>query len=229
MAYSEVKLLPVAQFGTFDGEAAPGAGETLWWGHLLARISNSGRLEDHFLVKICGSQLLTASFAATAITEAADLQGYSFTLERRPMELHFKNNSFVSKWEDLVDLVAANKVMARLPDNASADQNFREAWEKAKSTCPELGVALRWSVQAHPQYGFKLVLQSLPCSARALRRDARLAGDLAAGIELHTWTVPTTMGRPGQWIGPEPVLFAPDVTLAANNLRAHPDRFGSGG
>jgi hypothetical protein len=227
MAYSGVRILPAAQFGTFDGMALTGDGETLW-GNLLVRISNTGRVEDHFLVRISGSQLLNASFDASAFTDVGELQQFSFTVERRPTELTFKNNSFVSKWEDLVELVASNRVMASSSDTADATQLFREAWERAKSKDANLGVALRWSAQAHATYGMKLVLQALPGSARALRRDARLASDTASCLELFSWTVATSMAAEGQWNGPVPVLFAPDAAAAAGNLRAHPERFSPG-
>jgi hypothetical protein len=227
MAYSEIRVLPEAQFGTFDGVALTGAGETLW-ASLLLRVSNTGRVEDHFLVRLSGSQRLTASFEASAVTEAGELQQFRFAVERRPAELVFKNNSFVTKWEDLVDLVASNKVMASRGDVANADQAFREEWERAKGQNANLGISLRWSVQARPPYGFKLALQALPGTTRSLRRDARLSNDRASCIELFSWTVATTMGEAGQWNGPVPVLFAADPVLAATNLRANPGRFSPG-
>jgi hypothetical protein len=227
MAYGNCNVLPVQQMGSYEGPALSDAGATLW-GHVLVRINNAGLVEDHYQVRLGGSQLISASFDGSAILKPASLQGFNFTIERRPHDLVFRDNSLVSRWEDVEELVSANLLMAHHGEHQSADQRFREAWARAKTADPDLGAALRWSIQAHPTYGLKLALQGMPVSAGALRKDARLSAASASCIELFTWVVAAEMARPGQWNGPVPVLFAPDVAAAAGRLKTHSDGFAAG-
>jgi hypothetical protein len=227
MAYASCRLLPEARFESYDCMDVVDAGSTLW-GHLLVQISPDGRLEDHFRVKLSGSQRITGRFDGRKLLRAATLAHYNFTLERRPGDLEFKNNSCCTKWEDLESLVAAGRASASTADSEDADREFREAWATAKAADESLGAAIRWAVQAHPVYGFKLVLQGMPATARSLRRDTRLSEDKASCIELGSWTVATSMGKDGQWNGPVPVLFSTDVAAASASLRSHPERFSTG-
>jgi hypothetical protein len=227
MAYRDVNVLPEAQFSTYEGLDAAEPGSTIW-GLLLVKLGNDGRLDDHFTRRVAGSQRITAKFGAEQITTATGTSQFPFVLERRPADLVFKANSFCSKWEDLDALVAANKAMVVTSDADDADQAFREAWTRAKEADENLGAAVRWSVQAHPVYGMKLVLQGMPSPARALRRYARLSAGRASAIELGAWTISARMGKDAQLHGPVPVLFASDFETAPANMKKHHYRFVAG-
>jgi hypothetical protein len=227
MAYRDLRVYPEGQWATHDGLAGAEAGATLW-GLLMARVGSDGRLDDHFQIRLAGSQTITARFAAGQVTSDADLSHYNFVMERRPRDIVMKNNSFTSKWENLEALVAGNRAMAVTEDNANADLEFREAWVRAKAADPTLGVAIRWSVQAHPAYGMRLVLQAMPSTAKDLARDARLSADQAACIVIGSWTATAAMGGEGQLKGPVPTLFSADPVAAEANIKRHPDRLSSG-
>jgi hypothetical protein len=227
MAYAGMKLLPESQMAAYEGQAEAGSGATVW-GQILVKVGADGRMDDHFVAKLCGSQRLNARFEGRELLRAATLARFSFALERRPSEITFKNNSFTTKWEDLEQLVASSKITALEGEDQEADQAFREAWAAAKEANESLGAAVRWSLQAHPAYGFKLVLQGMPGTARSLRRDARLTADTASCIQLASWTVAASMGAEGQWNGPAPTIFAADLPAAGANIRAHPERFSAG-
>ena len=58
---------------------------------------------------------------------------------------------------------------------------------------------------------FKFSLQTLPGTARALRKDARLAKDTTRAVELAAWTATSPMAREGGGVGPLPIIFSPDA------------------
>jgi hypothetical protein len=124
--------------------------------------------------------------------------------------------------------VAAGRVQATTPDLEDADEMFRQDWAAAKAADSVLGASLRWAMQAHPVYGFKLALQAMPATADALRKDARLNSDAASCIELASWTAATAMAIEGQWNGPLPTLFSTNMQAASSSLRSHPERFSAG-
>jgi hypothetical protein len=220
-------MLPDSQFATYDCPEPAEPGATLW-AALLVQVGPDGRVEDHYRLRVNGSTLLRASTTAPDFIPSEALASYVFEVEKRPVDLEFKLNSCCTKWEDLEPLVAAGRVHVTTHDLEDADDLFREDWATAKAADSTLGVALRWAVQAHPVYGFKLALQAMPATADALRKDARLNSDAACCIELASWTAATAMAAEGQWNGPMPTLFSTNLSAAASSLRAHPERFNAG-
>jgi hypothetical protein len=227
MAYANCRMLPGHQFATYDCPEPAEPGATIW-AALLVQVSADGRVEDHYRLRVNGSTLLRASATAPELIAAEELASYVFHVEKRPVDLEFRQNMCCTKWEDLEQLVAAGRVHVATHDLEDADELFREDWATAKAADSTLGAALRWAVQAHPAYGFKLALQAMPATADALRKDARLSSDAASCIELASWTAATAMAVEGQWNGPVPTLFATNMQAASSNLRSHPERFSTG-
>jgi hypothetical protein len=228
MAYSDAEILPDEQFSVFVGDSPTGAeGEELH-AHVLVKLSNSGRLKDYHKLVCGGSYNLECRFGAADLIEAENMRHFRLRVERAPEELEFKLNSWSTKWADLDGLVASGKVLVSVEGMADdeATAEFRRQWEAARAAGS--GAALRWVAHANPSYGFNLVLQALPQSARALRRDARLAASHSRGIQLGSWLAASNMGRHGQWEGPRPVFFAHDPAEARANLLAHPSRIETG-
>ena len=90
-------------------------------------------------------------------------------------------------------MVAMDKLLVSSAEEMDAGPTFREAWEAAKKSPNPPAAALRWSAQANVAYGFKLSLQALPGTTRALRKDARLAKDTTKTVELAAWTATSPM------------------------------------
>jgi hypothetical protein len=131
------------------------------------QVSSDSRVEDHYRLRVNGSALLRATATAPEFIASEALASYVFEVEKRPVDLEFRLNMCCTKWEDLEQLVAAGRVHVSTHDLEDADDLFREDWATAKAADSTLGAALRWAVQAHPEYWFKLALQAMPASAGA--------------------------------------------------------------
>jgi len=222
------ELMADAAYSTFNGADRAGTDPDELSGHLLVKINNNCRLEDQFKVVIKGPDNLSAVFEASALTQKAGLEKYTFALEAAPETIEFRGNAFSTKWQDLESLVAGGKIHASYPGLIDADDEFRADWDAEKEDDVPPAAAVRWTIQAHEPHGFKLSLQGLPASARTMRKDARLCADTTRGVELASWSVASPMGSGGLWNGPVPVLFAKDVALAQSCISSHPDRIKTG-
>jgi hypothetical protein len=86
-----------------------------------------------------GSTLLWALAAAPELIATEELASYVFHVEKRPVELEFRQNMCCTKWEDLEQLVVGGRVQAATPDLEDADDMFREDWATAKAADSALG------------------------------------------------------------------------------------------
>jgi len=218
-------VLPDGQFDTFPG--ASGHQGPLS-GHLLVQVSASGRSDEHFRMAVTGGSSVSHTFPAHEVTTVGSLGHYMITVETDPDDLVFKPNTFVTKWENLEDLVAAERASASTDEEEDADDAFRAAWAAAKDEGESVAVAIRWSIQGHETGNLELVLQSLPATARSIRSDARLMSSGAATLELARWKLATAKTEEGQLRGPKPTLFAADAEAASSALEQHPDRLTKG-
>lgn len=225
MLVNLVEVRPEGEFETF--KPTPQPGDNVLQGRLLIRISDAARLGDHFRLVFGGGGLLKASFRGQDLSLDPMLAPYRFHLEVDPKSIEIKQNCFAAKWEDLEALVAADRIAVSTEDVADAGHQFREAYEAAKKMEQAPATALRWSVQANPTYGFKLAIQALPATARALRKDARLASDTTKAVEVKSWTANSPMSE-ALWVGPVPVLFTPDAAATRASLSAHQERLTTG-
>jgi len=126
---SDYQIKAAAAFDTYPGAAGQQGPLS---GHLLLRITDTGRSEEHYRLVATGDGDLKHTFRVAEIAAAARVAHYSLSVEVAPDELLFKPNSTVSKWENLDDLVASERVRASLDDDGDADDDFRAAWAAAK-------------------------------------------------------------------------------------------------
>jgi len=218
----------VLEESQFDGYPGDQGRQGSLSGHILVRISDAGRSEEHFRVALTGSSPVSHTFPITDISLVGSLSHYSITVEADPDDLVFKPNTFVSKWENLDDMVAAERARDTTDEDEDADDAFRASWAAAKDEGETVAAALRWSIQGHRTGNLELVLQALPATARAVRGDARLMSDAAAAIELARWKLDTQRTESGPLQGPRPILFAGDAAAAKDALEHHPDRLNKG-
>jgi len=212
----------------FDGYLGDQGRQGPLSGHILVRVSDTGRSEEHYRVAVTGSSPVSHTFPLTAVSLVSSLSHYSITVEAEPDEMAFKPNTFVSKWENLDDLVAAERASATTDEDEDADDAFHAAWATAKDEGEAVAVSMQWSVQGHRTGNLELVLQALPTTARSIRSDARLMADSAATIELARWKLDTQKTESGPLKGPRPILFAEDAAAAREALEQHPDRQNKG-
>ncbi len=223
----ELELHAYAEFNRYSGMEEADMEDDHLYSHLLVQVGASARVEHHFKVVLAGNTRLRASFAADQFSQLASLKDYTFNLEMDPAELTFRQNGLTTKWEDLDVAVSSGRVRVSLPSKADAEAEFRSTWEAMKRADNSAAAALRWGLKAHEAYGFSVVLQCLPGTARQLRKDGRLEADTARTIELAAWVAVSKMRHSG-WFGPEPILFTKDAVATQENLQLHPERFLTG-
>ena len=182
---------PSGEFETYRIPASTDDGSLQ--GRLLLAVDASGLLEDHFRIVFGGGQKPSTNFSGAKISDHPALTPFRFNLEADPDNIELKKNSFSSKWVDLESMVAADKLLISSAEEMDAGPTFCEAWEAAKKSPNPPAATLRWSAQANVAYGFKLSLQALPGTTRALRKDARLAKDTTKTVELAAWTATSPM------------------------------------
>ena len=223
----ELELHAYAKFNRYSGLEEADMEDDHLYAHMLVQVGASARVEHHFKIVLAGNTRLRAAFRADQFSQLASLKDYSFSLKMDPSELAFRQNGFTTKWEDLDVAVSSGRVRVSLPSKADAEAEFRSTWEAMKRAENPAAAAIRWGLKAHEAYGFSLVLQCLPGTARQLRKDGRLDADTARTIELAVWVAVSKM-RYNDWFGPEPILFTKDAVATQENLQLHPERFLSG-
>ena len=218
----EFKTLPEDQFHAYRPEAQTGL-----TAELLVKVDGQGRLSDHFRVALASAGPVKGDFRGEELYPCANFHGYTFTVEEDAANIKLKQNCFTSKWADLEDWVASGRLKAGSADKADAGAEFRAACKAAKESGQPAAGAVRWMAQAHPVYGFWLVLQGLPATARALRADPRLAGDTCAAITLRSWIAETDIMEQGCY-GPAPTLFSSDVEGTRSYVAKRPEKLKKG-
>ena len=227
MVLEKLDIQPDSVFETYEEANKAGVTEPLR-SDLLIRVDGEGRIEDQFRLAFRGKGLLKADFRASKFLPHACFHPFVFRLEKPPAAVRLRPNTLSSRWEDLEALVAGGGLQVVDAQGKDAVTAFREAWEGTRaSTCPA-AAAIRWTVQASPAYGFRLILQGLPRTANFTRKDSRLSCDNGKGIELAGWTAPTSMADGKEWKGPCPVLFAVDPRATKERIKENPGRMKTG-
>ena len=240
MPINLINTLPSGGFETFRILRDPEDGSLQ--GRLLLSVDASGCLEDHFRIVFGGGQNPSVNFSGAKISDHPALTSFRFKLEVNPENIDLKKNAFTSKWEDLETMVASDKLLVSSSEETDAGPRFREMWDAAKKSANPPAAAIRWSAQANELskdqvlvltswaawIRVKLCLQALPGTARALRKDARLAKDTTRAVELAAWTATSPMAREGGEVGPLPIIFSPDAAATKANISMHPERLTSG-
>lgn len=217
--HAEIK--PEAEFLNYE---LPGGSKGHLTSRLLVQISRAGLVEDHYRVIFGGDEAVKCTFSATQVTKLKQLRDFTFVMEVIPRDIVFKPNALTTKWEDLDTLVASNKARVSVGRTEDASTHFRTTLDGLKKAGEEVDVALRWAIQAHATYGFKLVLQALPAAKSQLKADARLSADDTSAIWLGTWTAATPMYKDGLK-GPEALLFSPDPGASQGAVKGNAGQF----
>ena len=196
--------------------------------NLLLQVNACGEAVEGFRVALDGA-MIDADFWARDILEVTHLKRFRFRYEIRPEDIDLRPNTFSSKWEDVDDLLAQGTIYAFEGDKKEEKNNIaREMLDAAKHLDTNNGASLRWCVQAEGNRSLKLVLQCLPRPASHLKKDSRLAADMAACINLQTFVLQTNISDEEPCCGPKPVLFARDPEAVAGILEEHPEKIHAG-
>lgn len=192
---------------------------------LLVQISKTGLVEDHYRVAIGGDEPVRCTFTGAQLTKWRQLRDFTFVMEVVPRDVVFKPNSLTAKWEDIETLLANNRLRVSINKTEDAGTHFRSALEGLRKAGEDADISLRWAVQAHAAYGFKLVLQALPASKNQLKADARLSSDDTSTIWLGTWTLASPLYQGVCLTGPEALLFRSDPGALQKAIKADPSPF----
>ena len=220
MQNAEVR--PSSQFEQFPGERGDDGALS---SHLLVQITDGGLADEHFRVALTGSGRLTATFNVNLLLSQPQLAHFEATVEKAPAAIRFKTNTFVSKWENLDDLVAAEALLVSTDEAEDAEIIFRAAWRSSTAAGNPPAALLRWSLQGDADHGFDVVLQALPASPRTLRGDSRLTADACKAVELARWPAACPMV---EGLGPRALLFANNPGEASANIHRKPEKLEKG-
>ncbi len=147
-----------ALFRTF----APPVEEDTVQAFLLLQVNNAGEADDGFRVAL-GGRDLTCDVWCRDLVEASRLRPYRLMLEVRPDEVEFKLNSLSTRWEDLDSFVATGRAAAfkgAAKDDESSE--FRRDLAASQEENADLGMAVRWILQADGDHAVRVTLQGLP-------------------------------------------------------------------
>lgn len=158
---------------------------------LLLQVNNAGEADDGFRAALGGNEL-NCEVWCRDLVEVSRLRPYRLMLEVRPAEVEFKLNSLTTRWEDLDSFVATGRA-AVFKGAAKEDESaeFRRDLATSQEEDADLGMAVRWILQADGDHAVRVTLQGLPGRAKQLNRHPRLAGDSCPAVVLHSRVVET--------------------------------------
>jgi len=97
MEYHMLQVIKESSFATYEAHKVvnmPIAGQ------LLVKVTDEGRLADHFRVAVFGNSPVKAMFAIDSLVDTPGAASWTFELERRPTEIRPRDNSFTTRWID---------------------------------------------------------------------------------------------------------------------------------
>ena len=188
--------------------------------NLLIHLSNTGKSVEAFRLIIDGPST-DIDFKASDIFTLESLRPFLFRFSVDLDYIDIRLNSTTSKWLDITDLIATGQVSAFI-NKEDKSSEARKILEEAHKTNPEIGAALRWSIQAKNNDSLSITLQCLPKPATKLKRDSRFCADEAPTIVLESITANTPLLTSNGFSIPKPVLFAKDPSALATSINKEP-------
>jgi hypothetical protein len=175
------------------------------------QVDGMGHAGEGFRFSLEGDKI-EADLWTSDIFPSADLGGYRLRYETKIKAVEIRLNTLSSRWEDVITMVGKGSLIAFRADAAEdCSAEFKQAYADALIENPQLGAAVRWSVQAKNTTTLRLILQCLPATAERLRADPRLTADDVLCVQIETVDLETEMldSKPG-W-RPVPILFAREL------------------
>ena len=194
--------------------------------HLYVQVEASGQAAGGFRFPVSGGTLETDIYGQD-LFEDEDFHQFRFRYEIDTARIDIRPNSLTSKWEDWEELLARGVLVAyKGDDQDDVTVDVRKILHAKITNDPEIGAALRWSVQARGDrrnVDLWLVLQGLPRPAGYLRKDARFNTDHCGAIEVMATKLAVSFQEDEPCQGPIPVLFSRDVEKTKKELAANPE------
>jgi hypothetical protein len=214
-----------ADYRIITAESAPEEGPKLT---LLLQVDGGGHAGEGFRFAVDGGPW-NAVIWTRDLLDPPDLGRYQLHYQVKGEDIDLRPNSFSSRWEDVDTLLGKKYMMAgRAGDDEDRTTEFRGIFAAEKAEDPNLGAAVRWTVQATPQGGLRLILQGLPGGARRLRSDPHLAADETEAITLDYFDAQVDTKETTPCKGPIPVLFARDPASVTEILNEQPQKVHTG-
>jgi hypothetical protein len=154
---------------------------------LLVQARPSGRLTDHFRFTIDGSKRLTASFTSQLVFLSPMLPASVITIQLRPNEIQFRQNTTTSEWIDLCDGIRARDFLVDLEGEDSEEEESNDdfvALLDSAADKSEVSASVRWALTVNPDGLLALELQALPASAATLNSKPALKGYVLYSLQI---------------------------------------------
>jgi hypothetical protein len=157
------------------------------------------------------------------VAPLAFLKGVRFLIEIESGDVVLSQNSFKSKWINLEDYLESRQIKAfRGKTSEDITVEILKMLKDMKTSHPDRGAAIRWSVQARGCARIVLVLQTLPLSAGKLQKQAWLSGDDVVAVLLGQIPLRAELSQIGSMGGLVPVLFSRDPVDLYRHLQEDP-------
>jgi hypothetical protein len=205
----------------YTTETTPEGGPKLT---LLLQVDSGGHAGEGFRFAVDGGPW-DAVIWTRDLFDPPDLGGYQLRYQVKGGDIDLRPNSFSSRWEDVDSSLGKKHMTAgKVGNDEDKTAEFRGMLVAERAEDPNLGAAVRWTVQATPQGGLRLLLQGLPGGARRLRSEPHLAADEAEAITLESFDAQADINERSPCRGPIPVLFARDPAAATEALNERPEK-----
>ncbi len=145
---------------SYDDLATPVEGK-LWLTAQLAVNPSPGEEGYYRLVVLGTTQLEVKVEANTVIPDEALCGFWLYGQFEASKIVRFANNTCVTAWMDLRELVASQDLDVYDPEGNAATETFLEALDTARKTSPSLGAAWRWAITVDPVSKVQVSLTSL--------------------------------------------------------------------
>jgi len=187
-------------------------------GSLLLEVDNHGTPARLFRFAVHGEDLISVTIPAASVSSLPGCEAFAFTIQFRPADIRFRDNTFSEEWTDIADLVKKGRAAATI-DEADHTDEFLDLNIREHAIDHTKGGVIRWVLNATPTQELELCLQALPLALSAVTGRPALKMDSCPGLVVARTSIDVDTIHSGPLQGPRPVLFAPDCRKASVAIR----------
>jgi hypothetical protein len=186
--------------------------------YVLIETTEEGTPTGGTRLAVHGEEHLVCNFTGKQIFEDSEMAKYSFQLTVSPSKITFIQNSVVTEWIDIKDMVLKHEI--QILDTAEmATEKFLERLNILQEKDYKQGAVFRWAIHASASMNLILVLQSLPASRTQIKTSGKFPKESCPAVAIGKFNLVTQSDKHFQWKIPTPVFCSktPEKTLVIIN------------
>ena len=193
--------------------------------HLLAQVTDTGRVADNFRVAVSSLGSITFHFKGSELFTHAQFGCFDFSYTVRPAGLNFAWNRLATEWVNVNELVSAGMMQSLREDEGDA---FLDVWDRHVKDAAHPAAAIRFVVVMNDDFEFDLMLEGLPADAGRLLGLPVLRKDDSAAIRLGAAGLAHTRDAEAGVASVRPQLFSHSPGEARDSIAARPKDYYAG-